>query len=110
MGEHTYSFRGYVADILNVIPYYIVASIVRNMLAVIIVMVFALDVVELAVLDENPGGFPEQPFEGFNHLARRDCALGFDMDSTNTSPFISSRRLYMGYIRTESYGLVTNLV
>jgi hypothetical protein len=54
---------------VNCAAYYIVASIVRNALAVIIVMKFALNIVELAVFDENPGGFAAQLFDSFNHLA-----------------------------------------
>lgn len=84
--------RAYIADVVNCVAYYIVASIVRNMLAVIIMMKFALNVVELAVFDENPGGFAEQLFESFNHLTRTVCALGL---SSNTSLFISLRGLYM---------------
>ena len=62
---------------MNRVAYYVVAAIVRNTLAVIIVMIFALDVVELLVSDENPRGFAEQLFEGINRLAQRSvCALG----------------------------------
>ena len=45
------------------VAYYIVASVVRDTLAVIIMMIFASDLVEFAVLDENPGRFAEQSFE-----------------------------------------------
>ena len=61
---------------MDSVAYYIVASVVRDTLAVIIVMIFALDLIEFAVLDENPGRFAEQSFEGFSHLTRSVCALG----------------------------------
>jgi hypothetical protein len=56
-----------ITDVVNCVAYYIVGSIVRNTLAVIIVMKYALNIVELAVFDENPGEFAEQLFDGFNH-------------------------------------------
>ena len=55
--------RAYITDVVDSVAYYIVASVVRDTLAVIIVMIFALDLVEFAVLDENPGRFAEQRFE-----------------------------------------------
>jgi hypothetical protein len=45
--------------------YYIVGSIVRNTLAVIIVMIFA-------VFDENPGGFAEKFFENSRYSLEMD--------------------------------------
>ena len=61
---------------MNSAAYYIVASIVRNTLAEIIVMKYALNIIELATSDENPGGFAEHLFEGFNHLARVRWCFG----------------------------------
>jgi hypothetical protein len=48
-------------------------------------MKFAFNIVELAVFDENPGGFAEQLFDVFNHLAWVRSSFGV---STNASLFI----------------------
>jgi hypothetical protein len=61
---------------MNDVAYCIVASIVCDTLAVIIVVIIAFDVVELAVFDEDLGGIAEYLFEGFSHLVRRVCSLG----------------------------------
>ena len=55
------------------------------MLAVIIVMKYALNIVELAVFDENPGGFAEQLFDSFNHGSDAFVLWGL---SFNASLFI----------------------
>ena len=44
-------------EVVNCVTYYIAAFVFRNTLAVIIMMIFFLDLVEFAVFDENPGGF-----------------------------------------------------
>lgn len=56
--------------------YDIICSIVRNTSAVIVMVIFALYVVDLALIDENPGGCAEQFFEDFSHLVRSVCGLG----------------------------------
>ena len=58
--------RAYITDVVDSVAYYIVASVVRDTLVVIIVMIFAFDLVEFAVLDENPDSFAEQSFEGIS--------------------------------------------
>lgn len=76
LGEHTYSSRACIADIVECVFYYVVASRVRDTLAIIIVMICAFDFVDLAVFEENIGFFAEQLFEDFRHLVRSVCALG----------------------------------
>jgi hypothetical protein len=61
---------------VNCIAYHVVAAIVGTVLAVIIMIVIALDLVELAVLDENPGGFVEHLCEDFSHLSQKIWASG----------------------------------
>jgi hypothetical protein len=52
----------------------------------IIVVIMATNVVELAVFDENPAGFAEHLCEDFSHLGRGVWALG--LSTSNTFLFI----------------------
>ena len=79
---------------MNCIAYHVVAAIVGTALAMIIVIVIALDLVELAVLDENPGGFVEHLCEDFGHLGQRIWGSGYRLLFSS----LYRRRLCQGYI------------
>ena len=85
---------------MDCVAYYIVASIVRNTLAVIIVMEFALDLVEFAVIDKNSGGFAEQVLEGISHFARRRCFAEYQitLPPLFIQPFITLKVAVYGLI------------
>ena len=66
-------------------------------------MIFAFDLVELAVFDENSCGFAEQLFEGFNHLTWSAQRLN---DSLSLYPLkVAVYGLY-----AESYWVKFNLI
>lgn len=67
---------------MNCVVYHVVGTIVCDMLTVIIVVIMAMNVVDLAVFDENPGGFAEHLCEDFSHFGPGSWL------STNTFFFI----------------------
>lgn len=59
-----------ITDVVKVVSNDIVATMVRDALAGVVVIVVALYVVELAFFDEDPAVFAKQLFDdGFGHLS-----------------------------------------
>jgi len=62
-----YNLSVRVADIVKVVSNDIVAAMIRDALAGVVMMIISFDVVELAVFDENPAVFAKQFVEDFDH-------------------------------------------